>query len=113
MKKYGLLSLLLACFLVAMPAAADGLSLSNEGLASAFTETKIAGWDEISADGAENAAALAVNPLSAAVSVNGNDVPQELRHYYASCRDLVTITQGAGGAALRGGKPPGSRHINR
>lgn len=107
----GLLMLLLVCFLVAIPVVADGVSLSNEGFSSTFTETKIAGWEEVGAAGAENVAAFAVDTLPDAVSVNGNDVIQELRAHPADHYVLIgnpdTIAHGAGGAALRGGKPPG------
>lgn len=107
----GLLMLLLVCFLVAIPVVADGVSLSNEGFSSTFTETKIAGWEEVGAAGAENVAALAVDTLPEAVSANVNDILQELSthlaDHYVFIGNRDTMARGAGGAALRGGKPPG------
>lgn len=98
----GLLMLLLVCFLVAIPVVADGVSLSNEGLSSDFTETKIAGWEEVGAAGAEIVTALAVDTLPAAVPVNEMAILQERRAHY----NPATMAPSAGGAALRGGNPP-------
>ena len=104
----GLLMLLLVCFLVAIPVVADGVSLSNEGFPSTFTETKIAGWEEVGAGGAENAAAFAVDTLPEAVSVNGNDTLSGLRAHSADyCLSVgypATTTRSVGGAAPRGGR---------
>ena len=61
MKKSGFLMLLLITFLVALPVAADGLSLSDDLLTVEISETKIFMWEELAVMSySENVAAPAV-----------------------------------------------------
>lgn len=90
MKKSGLIMLLLATFLVALPLAADGLSLSNDLLTIDFSETKIFVWEELTINSdSQNVAAPAVISIQESpdlYNITIADIGFEMENYsYINC----------------------------